>query len=90
MSSTGVGFQVPYPAITLHAIARPESGPSIYCQLDELTGEPGAAESPENDEASDMRELSIIPSNPASRKFSEIESRHTHTDNSHLISGADI
>ncbi|KAG1750245.1 regulator of volume decrease after cellular swelling-domain-containing protein [Suillus lakei] len=66
MSSTGVGFQVPYPAITLHAIARPESGPSIYCQLDELAGEPGAAESPENDEASDMRELSIIPSNPAS------------------------
>ncbi|KAG1887142.1 regulator of volume decrease after cellular swelling-domain-containing protein [Suillus subluteus] len=50
----------------LHAIARPESGPSIYCQLDELAGEPGAAESPENDEASDMRELSIIPSNPAS------------------------
>ncbi|KAG1870707.1 regulator of volume decrease after cellular swelling-domain-containing protein [Suillus subalutaceus] len=51
MSSTGVGFQVPYPAITLHAIARPESGPSIYCQLDELAGEPGATESPENDEA---------------------------------------
>ncbi|KAG2076562.1 hypothetical protein BDR04DRAFT_1089720 [Suillus decipiens] len=66
MSSTGVGFQVPYPAITLHAIARPESGPSIYCQLDELAREPGAAESPENNEASDMRELSIIPSNPTS------------------------
>ncbi|KAG1721439.1 regulator of volume decrease after cellular swelling-domain-containing protein [Suillus occidentalis] len=66
MSSTGVGFQVPYPAITLHAIARPESGPSIYCQLDELAGEPGAVEPSENDEASDMRELSIIPSNPTS------------------------
>ncbi|OAX36666.1 hypothetical protein K503DRAFT_793265 [Rhizopogon vinicolor AM-OR11-026] len=66
MSSTGVGFQVPYQAITLHAIARPESGPSIYCQLDELAGEPAAADSPENDEAADMRELSIIPSNNAS------------------------
>lgn len=77
MSSTGVGFQVPYPAITLHAIARPESGPSIYCQLDELAEEPGAVESTENDEASDMRELSIIPSNPASRKPSEIATRHT-------------
>jgi nucleotide-sensitive chloride channel 1A len=67
MSSTGVGFQVPYPAITLHAIARPESGPSIYCQLDEVAG----AESSENDEADTMRELNIVPSDHASRKFSE-------------------
>jgi chloride channel, nucleotide-sensitive, 1A len=74
MSSTGVGFQVPYQAITLHAIARPESGPSIYCQLDELAGEPATADSPENDEAADMRELTIIPSNHASRKFSEYQS----------------
>lgn len=69
MSSTGVGFQVPYHAITLHAIARPESGPLIYCQLDELAEELEAGESSENDEAADMRELNIIPSNHASRKF---------------------
>ncbi|KAJ8598062.1 hypothetical protein M405DRAFT_779342 [Rhizopogon salebrosus TDB-379] len=62
MSSTGVGFQVPYPAVTLHAIARPESGPSIYCQLDEVAG----AESSENDEADTMRELNIVPSDHAS------------------------
>jgi len=77
MSSTGVGFQVPYPAITLHAIARPESGPSIYCQLDELVGDPAAAELSENDDAANMRELNIKPSNHASRKFSGVKSRHT-------------
>jgi len=75
MSSTGVGFQVPYHAITLHAIARPESGPSIYCQLDELAAGP-AAETSDNDETTEMRELNIIVSNPASRKLSDLEMLH--------------
>ncbi|KAK7032889.1 regulator of volume decrease after cellular swelling-domain-containing protein [Favolaschia claudopus] len=59
MSTTGRGFQIEYPAITLHAISRAEAGPSIYCQLDEHAGEPEGAAS--NEEMSDMRELSIVP-----------------------------
>ncbi|KAF9223600.1 hypothetical protein BS17DRAFT_780885 [Gyrodon lividus] len=62
MSSTGRGFQIEYPAITLHAISRAEgSSPSIYCQLDEAAGEPPADEASED--VSDMRELSIAPQN---------------------------
>ncbi|KAG1835175.1 hypothetical protein EV424DRAFT_1309196 [Suillus variegatus] len=37
-------FQVLYPAITLHEIARSPPGPSIYGQLDELAEDPRAAE----------------------------------------------
>ncbi|KAF7330343.1 hypothetical protein MVEN_02472600 [Mycena venus] len=63
MSATGRGFQIEYPAITLHAVSRGEAGPSIYCQLDEHTGEAEGAAS--NDEMSDMRELSIVPQSAA-------------------------
>jgi nucleotide-sensitive chloride channel 1A len=38
----------------------------MYCQLDEMAGGSAAAD---NDEAADMRELNIIPSDHASRKF---------------------
>lgn len=56
MSSTGRGFQIAYPSITLHAISRTQgSDPSIYCQLDE-----GADE---DADAVDMRELIITPQN---------------------------
>ncbi|KAJ7671646.1 regulator of volume decrease after cellular swelling-domain-containing protein [Mycena polygramma] len=64
MSTTGRGFQIEYPAITLHAVSRAETGPSIYCQLDEHAGEAESAAS--NDEMSDMRELSIVPQSAAS------------------------
>ncbi|KAJ7242760.1 regulator of volume decrease after cellular swelling-domain-containing protein [Mycena haematopus] len=64
MSTTGRGFQIEYPAITLHAVSRAEAGPSIYCQLDEHAGEAEGAAS--NDEMSDMRELSIVPQSAAS------------------------
>ncbi|KAF8838583.1 hypothetical protein BDN67DRAFT_907062 [Paxillus ammoniavirescens] len=65
MSSTGRGFQVEYPAITLHAISRAEGlNPSIYCQLDESAGGPPDDEAAED--ASNMRELNITPKNPAS------------------------
>ncbi|KAJ7086058.1 regulator of volume decrease after cellular swelling-domain-containing protein [Mycena belliarum] len=64
MSTTGRGFQIEYPAITLHAVSRAETGPSIYCQLDEHVGEAEAAAS--NDDISDMRELSIVPQSAAS------------------------
>ncbi|KAJ6612280.1 regulator of volume decrease after cellular swelling-domain-containing protein [Mycena sp. CBHHK59/15] len=64
MSTTGRGFQIEYPAITLHAVSRAEAGPSIYCQLDEHAGEAEAVAS--NDDMSDMRELSIVPQSAAS------------------------
>ncbi|KAM6504302.1 Regulator of volume decrease after cellular swelling domain containing protein [Amanita muscaria] len=37
MSTTGRGFQIEYPSITLHAISRAGDRPSLYCQLDEET-----------------------------------------------------
>ncbi|KAI0073688.1 hypothetical protein K474DRAFT_1602976 [Panus rudis PR-1116 ss-1] len=67
MSSSGKGIQVEYPTITLHAVSRAESGPSIYCQLDETVATNGADAAPENEEDySELRELSIIPQNVAS------------------------
>jgi len=69
------GFQIEYPAITLHAISRGESGPSIYCQLDETYGDPSrlAGGSNETDEDGEgdvpMRELIIVPQQPTSRMF---------------------
>lgn len=63
MSETGHGFQISYPAITLHAVSRPQDRPPfVYCQLDEGT-------QTDSDDDSDlvMRELSITPRNPASR-----------------------
>ncbi len=35
MSKTGKGFQIEYPSITLHAVSRGDTSPSLYCQLDE-------------------------------------------------------
>ena len=63
MSTTGVGFQIEYPAITLHAVSRGESGPSIYCQLDESFGQVNGGPSANEDEDSEMRELTIVPKN---------------------------
>lgn len=65
MSNPGKGFQITYPAITLHAVSRGSAGPSIYCQLDENV-EKTALESTDDDETFDMRELTITPENSAS------------------------
>ncbi|KAI1797484.1 regulator of volume decrease after cellular swelling-domain-containing protein [Ganoderma leucocontextum] len=64
LSATRRGFQVDYPSITLHAISRAAAGPSIYCQLDD----PSTADAPDDEEegASKMRELIIIPKDPSS------------------------
>ncbi|KAL0063674.1 hypothetical protein AAF712_009366 [Marasmius tenuissimus] len=62
ISTTGKGFQIEYPSITLHAISRSEGGPSIYCQLDESSGEP----SNDPEEEMDMRELTIAPQDASS------------------------
>lgn len=68
MSQSGRGFQIPYPAITLHAVSRAATGPSIYCQLDDSVGEELPA-TDTTDDAIEMRELTIIPQNQASRTF---------------------
>lgn len=65
MSTSGRGFQIPYPAITLHAVSRADSGPSIYCQLDDSVGAPDDP----TDDTIDMRELTIVPQNQSSRKL---------------------
>jgi chloride channel, nucleotide-sensitive, 1A len=72
VSSTGKGFQVPYPSITLHAVSRAEAGPSIYCQLDDQTTPPDGDAALQNGNGEDeedfpMRELSIIPQDASSR-----------------------
>lgn len=36
-ATTGRGFKIDYPSITLHAVSRAGDRPSIYCQLDEET-----------------------------------------------------
>ncbi|KAF8558101.1 hypothetical protein OG21DRAFT_1285957 [Imleria badia] len=59
MSSTGRGFQVKYPAITLHAISRGDR-PSIYCQLDETAPDEAS------EDVAEMRELSIVPQDSVS------------------------
>jgi len=66
MGITGTGFQIAYRAITLHAVSRGESGPSIYCQLDESIGTENAAATKDEDTITDMRELTIVPQNPSS------------------------
>lgn len=81
------GFQIEYPAITLHAISRDESGPSIYCQLDDTPGDSSglASDSNEDDEAeAQMRELILVP-HP--RDSGEIESFpfHTFLIRSHIV-----
>ncbi|CAE6425779.1 unnamed protein product, partial [Rhizoctonia solani] len=65
---SGTGFTVEYPRITLHAVSRGESGPSVYCQLDESPNGPGAPGEDDEQEDSEMREMKIIPSNPESGK----------------------
>lgn len=76
MSTTGRGFQIDYPFITLHAISRSGSHSSIYCQLDEgdsATASIGVNGVDSNegggDEGTSMRELSIIPQDLGSRTF---------------------
>lgn len=54
---------MPYTSITLHAISRAESGPSIYCQLDE------AGQAGDDDETgadAEMREMNIVPGSETS------------------------
>ncbi|KAG5350562.1 hypothetical protein C0989_010426 [Termitomyces sp. Mn162] len=63
-TASGQGFQIPYPSITLHAISRSGTSPSIYCQLDAGPAPDADAE----DEGADtlLQELSIIPQDPTS------------------------
>lgn len=66
MGTNGSGFQIEYPAITLHAVSRGESGPSIYCQLDESIGAENGTAIANEDTIPEMRELTIVPQNASS------------------------
>ncbi|KAF8604215.1 hypothetical protein BDV93DRAFT_575781 [Ceratobasidium sp. AG-I] len=64
---SGTGFTIEYPRITLHAVSRGEGGPSVYCQLDESDPSGATNGGEENEEeVTEMREMKIIPSDPAS------------------------
>ena len=70
-STTGRAFQIEYPSITLHAISRGESGPFVYCQLDDSpAGADGDADAGED--VLHMRELSLTPQPSDSRASSPI------------------
>ena len=64
-SSTGRTFKIEYPSITLHAISRGDSGPFVYCQLDEAPATD--APPPDGEDTLEMRELSLTPQDSASR-----------------------
>ena len=66
-SSTGRAFQIEYPSITLHAISRGDSGPFVYCQLDEPPPTDAPPPDGEGDDALVMRELSLTPQDSTSR-----------------------
>ena len=67
-STTGRAFQIEYPSITLHAISRGESGPFIYCQLDDSpVGADADADADADEDVLQMRELSLIPQPSDSR-----------------------
>lgn len=72
MSNSSQGFQIPYPAITLHAVSRGESGPSIYCQLDDTVDKSESISPATTDDATEMRELTIVPQNQASCAYFHI------------------
>ncbi|THH11010.1 hypothetical protein EW145_g924 [Phellinidium pouzarii] len=63
-ASSGRGFQIEYPRITLHAISRADSEKCIYCQLDESPQ--NGTEDVQDDLSTEMRELKIIPENTSS------------------------
>jgi nucleotide-sensitive chloride channel 1A len=65
-STTGRAFQIEYQSITLHAISRGESGPFVYCQLDDS---PAVADGSEDagEDVPPMRELSLTPQPSDSR-----------------------
>ncbi|KAI5119010.1 hypothetical protein M0805_004419 [Coniferiporia weirii] len=66
-ATSGRGFQIEYPSITLHAISRGDSASCIYCHLDESPQPDGVEANEDEDDASmHMRELRIVPENPSS------------------------
>lgn len=68
ISASRRGWSVDYPSITLHAISRAESGPSIYCQLDEAAALADSEAALDEDADTDMKELMIMPQDAAARK----------------------
>ena len=79
VSTTGKGFQVEYPTLTLHAISRSEEGHMIYCQIDEPYDEDAPNDAYEGYE---MRELKRMA---GSGTFGEILHVEGHFSNEHSI-----
>lgn len=68
LSATGKGIRIEYQTITLHAVARGDASPKVYCQLSENTEDLNDnEEESENNDA--MRELNLVPSDPSSGKI---------------------
>lgn len=64
-SSGSKGFTIAYPNITLHAISRSESGPSVYCQIDPSPGDNGEVNQSDEDVV-EMIELTLVPTETSS------------------------
>ncbi|KAH9836738.1 regulator of volume decrease after cellular swelling-domain-containing protein [Rhodofomes roseus] len=65
LSKSGRGWSVEYPSITLHAISRAESGPSIYCQLDEAAALANGDTTVDEEADTELKELIIAPQDAA-------------------------
>ncbi|KAI0726011.1 regulator of volume decrease after cellular swelling-domain-containing protein [Fomitopsis betulina] len=65
LSASGRGWSVDYPSITLHAISRAPSGPSIYCQLDEAAALADSDAPLDEDVDSELKELILLPKDAA-------------------------
>lgn len=60
-TSSGHGFQVLYPSITIHAVSRSGDSRIVYCQLERRVEGPDA----DSEEDVETVELKINPSDPA-------------------------
>lgn len=60
-SSSGRGFSVRYPSITIHAVSRSGSSPIVYLQLQNSSADADADEEVGKDEDLEMSELKIRP-----------------------------
>jgi nucleotide-sensitive chloride channel 1A len=55
-SSSGKGFSVLYPSITIHAVSRSGTRPMVYCQIEQ-----GQDDGAGDDENAELLELKIFP-----------------------------
>jgi len=65
-TSSGRGFHIQYPSITIHAVSRSGSSPIVYCQLESQSPDADAEGGEGEDEDLEMTELKIRPADPSS------------------------